>query len=335
MAKRTRRTHNPAFKAKVALAAVKGEKTLTELSRQYGNGMYPNKNTPVGSNPVEHGGSDRQGGRLYFFASLVAQASALLRYVVLARLLGPEQLGLAAALNVTAAFFELISDTGGDRFLIQDRHGETAQVQKLVQLVYVGRGLLVAASLVIFAVPIANFSNTPQLAKGLALIALSPLISGFFHLNVRRAQRGHDFRSEAICMIASESAGLVATVIGAWVTRDFTAVVYGVITRAIVVVLASHIQAKRPYRLGWDSEHAPRLARFAAPLMLNGLMIFIASQSDRVFVGSQLGVEGTWVLLSCHVAGLLSFQHVGELHASHLYPRDRGATRLSQRSGSH
>jgi transposase len=35
MTKRTRRNHSAAFKAKVALAAVKGEKTLTELSQQF------------------------------------------------------------------------------------------------------------------------------------------------------------------------------------------------------------------------------------------------------------------------------------------------------------
>lgn len=35
MSRRTRRTHSPAFKAKVALAALKGEKTLSELAQQY------------------------------------------------------------------------------------------------------------------------------------------------------------------------------------------------------------------------------------------------------------------------------------------------------------
>ena len=35
MARRARRTHNPTFKAKVALAAIKGEKTLAELAQQY------------------------------------------------------------------------------------------------------------------------------------------------------------------------------------------------------------------------------------------------------------------------------------------------------------
>ena len=31
-----RRNHSPEFKSKVALAAIKGDKTLTELSQQYG-----------------------------------------------------------------------------------------------------------------------------------------------------------------------------------------------------------------------------------------------------------------------------------------------------------
>jgi len=35
MTKRARRTHSPGFKAKVALAAIKGEKTLVELAKLF------------------------------------------------------------------------------------------------------------------------------------------------------------------------------------------------------------------------------------------------------------------------------------------------------------
>ena len=35
MTRRLRRNHTPAFKAKVALAAIKGEKTLAELAHQF------------------------------------------------------------------------------------------------------------------------------------------------------------------------------------------------------------------------------------------------------------------------------------------------------------
>lgn len=41
MTKRTRRNHTPGFKAKVALAAVKGEKTLSELAELFD--VHPNQ----------------------------------------------------------------------------------------------------------------------------------------------------------------------------------------------------------------------------------------------------------------------------------------------------
>ena len=43
MSRRPRRNHSPAFKAKVALAAIKGEKTLAELAEQYD--VHPNQIT--------------------------------------------------------------------------------------------------------------------------------------------------------------------------------------------------------------------------------------------------------------------------------------------------
>ncbi len=43
MTKRARRNHNPAFKAKVALAAIKGEKTLAELAQLHD--VHPNQIT--------------------------------------------------------------------------------------------------------------------------------------------------------------------------------------------------------------------------------------------------------------------------------------------------
>ena len=51
MSRRSRRSHSPAFKAKVALVAVRGEKTLAELAQQFD--VHPNQITQWRSQLLE------------------------------------------------------------------------------------------------------------------------------------------------------------------------------------------------------------------------------------------------------------------------------------------
>jgi len=66
MTKRTRRNHTPAFKAKVALAALKGEKTLAELAQLF----------DVHANQITHWKAQLLDGSAGVFGSGSAEAVA-------------------------------------------------------------------------------------------------------------------------------------------------------------------------------------------------------------------------------------------------------------------
>ncbi|WP_397419519.1 oligosaccharide flippase family protein [Phenylobacterium sp.] len=233
----------------------------------------------------------RQGARAYFTANIASQLFALLRYVVLARLLGPFELGLAATLILTAAFFEAVSDTGADRFLVQDKDGDSPTMQGVVHAVMAARGVFIAGALALSASLLAALYKAPDLQISLIALGAAPLIGGLAHLDMRRLQRNADFRPESWVMLVSETISLVATALAAWFTRDHTAVVYGLIARSIALVVASHLVARRPYRWEFAAVEARTFGVFAAPLAVNGLLLFLGTQGDRVVVGGALGPE--------------------------------------------
>ncbi|MBU1378225.1 MAG: oligosaccharide flippase family protein [Alphaproteobacteria bacterium] len=242
-----------------------------------------------------------RGAKGYFAATLVGQVAALLRYVLLSRILGPEQLGYAAMLILTAQFFEFITDTSVDRFIVQDKDGDTTIMQKVVQLALFGRGCLLASALVVTAIGMRLYDPTSTFCYSVAALAIPPLISGLLNVDQYRAQRTGDFRPASVVQVTSEISGLIGTGIAAFIVRDHTAILYGLAAKAVAQVVFSHLVAKRLYGWSYSRPEAATFRRFAIPLFLNGLLLFFGGQGDRLLVGflgpAELGKYSAILLL--------------------------------------
>lgn len=226
----------------------------------------------------------KKGAKAYLAASFVSQGAALVRFVVLSRIIGPEELGLATLLILTSQFFELVTDAASDRFMVQDPEGHEPRLQSVVQAAMFARGVLLAVAIALVAPFAAQLFDAPELTPALFGLALTPLIGGLVHTDVYRAQRANNFGPASLFVASSELAGLVGTATAAFIVRDHTAILYGLLLRAITMVIVSHAVAERPYRWAYARAEAQRFIAFALPLFLNGFLLFLGTQGDRLLI---------------------------------------------------
>ena len=214
----------------------------------------------------------------------------LLRNFCIARLISPEEFGVAATFALTLSVLEAISDMSFAKLLIQDRDGDQPRFQAVLQALTLGRGLLMGAAIFAAAEPIARIFGVPEAADAYRWLALAPALKGFAHLDIKRVQRSLNFTAELRLMIVAQLSGLLVAVALAWVLRDYMAVLWGVLAQATVYCMGAHVLAERRYQLALGGDEVAKALRFGWPLMLNGVVVMLAMQGDRALVGARLSM---------------------------------------------
>src|SRR5579863_4388102 len=90
-----------------------------------------------------------RGGLLLMVARGINQACSLVRNVIVARIIGVDNYGIAVTFSITVSIFDMLGSLSVDRLLIQAKDGNDAEFQATGHTVQVLRGvssgLLIAA----------------------------------------------------------------------------------------------------------------------------------------------------------------------------------------------
>lgn len=251
-----------------------------------------------------------KGGSALVFGEVVVQLCGLLRNFLVARIISPDQFGIAVALAMSVSLVEMLSEFGAARFLTR-LHGEDGGVWlPVAHGIAAVRGLVGAVVLGLIAIPLASVLNMSDAAWAFQLIAVVPLVRGFMHHEMWLAQRDLRYKAFVSSQMVPQIVTLLAAYPVALLLPDFRSLLALSIANVALSVAASHLLAGQGYRLAFDMAKTRRVMAFGLPLMADGLLMFVVLHGERIVVAnaygaSLLGAYSAALLLASTPAGLL------------------------------
>lgn len=234
--------------------------------------------------------------------------------VVLARLLTPEDFGIAAMGMMVIGFLTRFSQFGTSQHLIRSKeidkaHRDTAWSIDVLQ------GLFVAVMLVALAVPATKYFREPRVEDVMYILAVSAFLGGLTNIGHALARRNLKFALDFRFNVYRKMLVFFTTLGCALILRDYWALVIGSLVGTVVGVALSYIMF--PERPAWSLARAPEYLRFSAAVLPMRIGRAILGQLPLLVVG---GLGNATAMGAYHVSSNLASTFTQEI----VIPMGRG-----------
>jgi O-antigen/teichoic acid export membrane protein len=215
----------------------------------------------------------------------------LARNLIVARMIPVADYGIAATFAVVMAVVEMASALGLHQQIVQATEGENPRFQAALQGFQVLRGTV--SGVVLFAIsgPMARFLGIPEVIWAYQVLAFVPVVNALQHFDIHRMNRHMVFGPMLISgLVPALVAMLIVWPLAVWL-GDWRVMLYSMLLQAVLGTLTSHLVAERPYKMVFDPAIIAQSLRFGWPLLINGFLMFLVFQGDKVIVARALGME--------------------------------------------
>jgi O-antigen/teichoic acid export membrane protein len=222
------------------------------------------------------------------FLRITGRLLNLIKTIILARLLTPQDFGDFAIVGLSLSFLETVTQTGINPALIQlqvklKSYLNTAWVVSII------RGIFISSVMYLTAPVISQFFNAPQTTHFFRLLSLVPLIRGFLNPALISLQKELHFRREFkfrfVLLIVDTSVAITVALI----TRSALAFIIAMIaTVSLELILSFIIFSDRP-RLAFEPKKLKTVLNYGKWITLSGVFSFLTDQGDDGLVGKLLG----------------------------------------------
>jgi len=219
---------------------------------------------------------------------MVQRLLSVLRLIVLARLLSPDDFGLFGVAMLAISFVETFSQTGTEVALIRHKNPSESFINT-AWAIQVCRGIVLALLLVLFSTPIAHFFRTSEASGLLRLLAVSIFIRGFTSLGVVFLRRDLQYNKLFVYSMSNTIVELVVTIICAILLRNAWALVWGRVIGQLVACAVSYGIAPYWPTLKFERSSLKELYGFGRWIFGSSFLIYLLREGDDIVLGRIAG----------------------------------------------
>jgi O-antigen/teichoic acid export membrane protein len=207
---------------------------------------------------------------------------AIFSTLILARLLVPEDFGIVAFAFLVLALVQVVMDFGVNVALVQkadatQEHYDSAWTLRILQ------GFGVAIFLAAAAPLAAKIFGDERLQPVLWVLALSVAIGGFENIGIVSFQKQMQFGPEFRFLVLNRLATFVFVITGAWVFRNYWAMVIGGLLGGLFGLTHSYIA--HPMRPRWSTAKVRELFAVSQWLLVRNIGLYLHENLHKLLVG--------------------------------------------------
>lgn len=237
------------------------------------------------------------------------QVLGLLRPLILARLLAPEDFGIVGIAVMTRLIIERIGISGGLYDALIRRDDLTKEHYAAAWTFEVGRAAIFGGIIAISAPFIADFFRSPDATPIIRIAGLELALASLSSMGMILARKELRFNKDFYYRLVPSVIGTAITIWLAFELRNVWALALGQLSITVIRVSISYWLAPMFLRPTWNFSKLKDLAGFAIWTSISNLLSVVASQVDRFFVGRMLGTAslGGYVIAG-RITNLVSFE---------------------------
>ncbi|PFA99197.1 hypothetical protein CN383_16225 [Priestia megaterium] len=228
----------------------------------------------------------------FFWVVLNQVASRLLvamKFFILARVLGPQSMGILSTLLLILAMVETFTELGVLQSIVYQKNKILRGQMHVIWTFNLLRGVVIGMIIIVAAPLLKMIFSFSESIFLIILMAFIPVIRGLSSYNLLLAERNGLFKKISILQVIYILTDFIFSVIVSTVTKNITFVVYSMIFSEGLKTILSYVFFKGFPKFSFKFSLIKENLSYGKWITANSITIFLLNQLDKILTSRYLG----------------------------------------------